>query len=225
MLHHQLVNHMKELNYIVNEAGMCHGLACMGLQAVLLHDTQRLKRRLEVLAEIPENKLQTAIHSAEERRAQKHRIVKKLLQEKLQKKWNMVLSDNEKISFEKKLTAENQFTYYKELSDALSKADEELDEKDSILLSIPAFFDGIAVYFDPVNYSDLFEKDPNIILISKESFAEKKPNTNQIFVTLEEGKLKCKMLYEKEIKNILIDEEKWQKKLPPHFYKDLSIVL
>jgi ankyrin repeat protein len=221
--HTKLLNQLKELGHIVKEKGVCYGLASMGLQAILLNDIQSLKDRLDLLAEIPENKLQDAIRGAEEHRAAKHRIAKKALQEKLQKKWGMDPAD-EKISFEKRLALENQAIYFKELSDSLTKADEELDKKDHILLSIRAFFDGIAVYFNP-RISNLFEVKPNIILIPNNKYEEIKSDSNQIFVTLEKGGLKCKVTSEGETQDIIIDQKKLLEKFGIADYKNLAIIL
>jgi ankyrin repeat protein len=218
--HKKLVNQLKELNHITNKKGMCFGFAHMVLQATLLNDMNTLNQRLKILSEIPDGELLATIDNAEQRRKEKHHIARM----KLQKEWEKNLTNDEKLSFEKRLTLENQSTYYSQLSDRLTEADKQLDEKDCILLSIPAFFDGIALYSDAFNYPHLFETDFIMTFVSESDYEEKKPNSRQVFFTPDKkGGYKCKMMLEEKIKVIDISKEKLIEKFGTEVYNQLFI--
>ena len=113
--HGKLLQYMKQLGYEINETGMCYGFAHMGMQAILADDLETYNRRLEVMEEIPPEKISSEI-------------------EKIRKKVQ-----------EKKPRAQEELNNF-------------LTQKEQDILSIPAFFDGVVLYFKPRKYPFIFEE-------------------------------------------------------------------
>lgn len=209
--HDELIDKIEEFGYHINRMGMCFGVALMGLQAILLKDTATLQERLNLLRQIPKGKLLETVSAAKERRAELHNEARK----SLQVEWHRELkSTDEKIDFVKRLDAEKHPAYYRELSARLTEAGKKLTAKDHLLLSIPAFLEGIAIYFHPKGYPELFENEYDIIVADDKFTEEKKPELNQIILeSMEDGSLTCKLIRRGKVEKIIISQKTLEEEL------------
>ena len=207
--HDDIIDKIEEFGHPINRPGMCFGIALMGLQAILLKDTATLKKRLNLLSEIPKGKLLETLKSAENRRAELHVTARKALQAE----WHeQVKTTDEKIDFVKRLDPEKHPAYYQALSARLSAADKKLTERDLLLLSIPAYLEGIAIYFKA--HPQLFENEYSVVVTDDEEAEEKKAEINQIIlVPREDGSLKCKLISKGKIEQILISQDALKEEL------------
>lgn len=129
--HRELLQYMKQLGYEINEKGMCYGFAHMGMQAILADDLETYNRRLEIIEKL-------RISSEEE------------VEEKIKNKILPKEISNEIKKIEEKI---------KNNIPPLTKMElVELQKERDILLSIPAFFDGVALYYQIYKYPFLFKE-------------------------------------------------------------------
>lgn len=100
---------MKKLGYQSNAGGVCYGIACMGIQALLCHDLDYFNERLNFIATTPADEIVQLIN--------KERFMVAMNQTRL-------------------------------LPERL--------ERQKMILSIPAFLEGVEMYFAPRRYPDWF---------------------------------------------------------------------
>ena len=209
--HRDVIDKIDEAGYPINRSGMCFGIALMGLQAILLKDTDTLQKRLKLLHQIPKGKLLEALSTVKKRRALLHDEARNVLQAERHKE---IKSTDEKVAFAKRLDDEKRPVYYSALSARLTEADKKLTEEDLLLLSIPAYLEGIAIYYAPDNYPQLFENEYSIIVTDDKQAEEKKPETNQIILAISEnGSLRCKLISKGKAEEIFISKDSLEEEL------------
>lgn len=151
---------MLALNYSLYPNGACQGLTDMALSAFLAKEIDILKKRLHFIAHTSKDQIKTILRKIQDDQTIRHKKIKLQLQTRLIKKWTLIL--DEKQSFEKQLNSAQQKIYYQQLSDAYAIADREFEKhnKDAaIISSIPAFFNGVLLYENPIHLTYLANKN------------------------------------------------------------------
>ena len=171
MSHNNAITKDMELLQLIpkNHGGTCHGISAMAAQAILSNDLDTFLRRANLIyrppikvlgIEIPYKRasLFQAIESAKKKQQNLHHKARKALQEKWQSKIKKIQTSK---SFEEQLSKQDRQEYLNELSKILIKADKALSLKEQDLLSIEAFFQGVAINQRPHSYNYLFPKNEN----------------------------------------------------------------
>src|SRR3990167_6630379 len=134
--HQSLIRKLHAAQYRDVKTGVCYGVSCMGLQAILLRDTAAYDKRINLLYDIDPRDLANKIADA---------LTKwRLIESDIRKQLKLSCNDNE---FE--------FKYHEAINRALNK----LDSNEKHLLTANAFFNGVALHQSPQIYGYLFERD------------------------------------------------------------------
>lgn len=189
-----LIYRMKQVIPTVDMLGICYGISCMAIQAILANELDSFDKRIALINSIPEKDFMQTINNARETRTKiindvnkKLGPYRKLTQDEINSVANKDEIENFLLSSERKTTelvrtkmiSEKEketeierrknmhlFNLFKQqqIEEALKAA---ATAEDQSILDIPAFFEGVELYHQP-----FFHTEKNLFENSKEIFTQ-----------------------------------------------------
>lgn len=150
--HDKIFNCVKKFGYLHDPEGMCLGISLMAQQSFFLDDLTSFSSMLRTIAQYDIDDLLLAVEKEESNRLA---YIQKLKHNFLNMNFNKN-DENDLIEDEKKIFTH---AYPSLLQTKLDDYEEQLSEHSRNLLSVRAFLQGIAMYFAPDLYPELFEQN------------------------------------------------------------------
>jgi ankyrin repeat protein len=177
-----LINKMLFLGYESNEKGICFGVTHMALQAILLDDFATFLQRLTIINSLPSEK-DAFIKAIDEIKQKRLSLIQEVKNKhNLQQLRNLTpeeasLIKSDIIAIENKLqrlAVENlptdeiarrrrEMQFFAFTQRMIVERLSSLRKEEQLILDIPAFFDGIELYFQPKKYKILFPETLEVL--------------------------------------------------------------